>query len=163
MLLLLLFFLNGIAAWLQLKSAFRLVSPKPKTRSRPILAYSSTPNAFFVATRFVLSDVISVGQRIIWPASKAYTSNETEIHCSQKPCELPPKFKRSVADSTRLIRNPKWKQLIKVRQGQAAGRVRAQTKQLRTVHSMHIHTIHTHCTLTPRRPHAALSIRIRLV
>lgn len=155
-------FLNGIAAWQthgaatqeRRCKAFRLVSQKQNQIScNSRVLYSKC----FLSLRFVLSDVISVGQRITWPAAKANTKTKTRLKfIAVKPPRAPrviPQTHTQRGHSTRLIRNPKWKQLIKVggsRAGQGADKA---------ITHCALHA-HTH---TPRRPHGALSIRIRLV
>lgn len=99
-------FLNGIAAWQthgaatqeRRCKAFRLVSQKQNQIScNSRVLYSKC----FLLLRFVLSDVISVGQRITWPAAKANTKTKTRLKfIAVKPPELrglSPKLIRSVA------------------------------------------------------------------
>lgn len=99
-------FLNGIAAWQthgaatqeRRCKAFRLVSQKQNQIScNSRVLYSKC----FLSLRFVLSDVISVGQRITWPAAKANTKTKTRLKfIAVKPPELrglSPKLIRSVA------------------------------------------------------------------
>lgn len=100
-------FLNGIAAWQthgaatqeRRCKAFRLVSQKQNQIScNSRVLYSKC----FLSLRFVLSDVISVGQRITWPAAKANTKTKTRLKfIAVKPLPelrgLSPKLIRSVA------------------------------------------------------------------
>lgn len=112
----------------------------------------------FVATfRFVWCNFGWPANHLASGQSEFANENETEIHCSQTPRapRVIPQTHTQRGHSTRLIRNPKWKQLIKVggsRAGQGADKAITHC-------ALHAHT-HTH---TPRRPHGALSIRIRLV
>lgn len=140
-------FLNGIAAWQthgaatqeRRCKAFRLVSQKQNQIScNSRVLYSKC----FLLLRFVLSDVISVGQRITWPAAKANTKTKTRLKFIAVKSPRAPRVIHQThtqrGHSTRLIRNPKWKQLIKVggsRAGQGADKAITHC-------ALHAHTHH---------------------